>query len=279
MTTKPPDFYIGWTEPESAANTDFQPEYRYNHITQTPRGHSLELDDTPDRERIRLQHRVGTFIEMHPNGDEVHKVYGDGYEITIKNKNILVKGKMNITVEGDCNMLVMGDKIETVEGNYELHVKGNKKEMIDGVGYYTTGSDMRIQAGSSAAATLSISTGDCLTLNCDVSVDGELTASKILSTSRVDAMSGMSAGPLGFVTLLGGVSVGFPVATPLQIMCATNIFSGTTITAIASVNAALGNFALMKATIMTDSVNTNIYRMHTHVAPLGMTSPPLQPMI
>jgi hypothetical protein len=78
---------------------------------------------------------------------------------------------------------------------------------------------------------------------------------------------------------LGGVAVGFPVATPLQIMCATNIFSGTTITAVASVNAALGNFSLMKALIMHDTVNTTIYKMHTHVAPLGMTSPPLQPMV
>jgi hypothetical protein len=47
------------------------------------------MDDTPTRERIRLQHGKSlTFIEMHPNGDQVHKVFGDDYEITIKNKDI-----------------------------------------------------------------------------------------------------------------------------------------------------------------------------------------------
>ena len=70
----------GWTEPESAANTDYQPQYPYNQVMQTESGHFFEMDDTPTRERVRLNHRSGTFIELHPSGDEVHKVYGDGYE-------------------------------------------------------------------------------------------------------------------------------------------------------------------------------------------------------
>jgi hypothetical protein len=61
---------------------------------------------------------------MHPNGDEVHKVYGDGYEITIKNKNVLIKGTCNITIEGDSNLHVLGDVIEKVDGSYTLDVTG-----------------------------------------------------------------------------------------------------------------------------------------------------------
>ncbi len=72
---------MSWTEPESAANTDYQPIYSYNNIQQTESGHSFEMDDTPTRERVRIQHRSGSFIEMHPNGDEVHKIVGKGYEI------------------------------------------------------------------------------------------------------------------------------------------------------------------------------------------------------
>ena len=113
-----------FTEPKSAANADNQPIYPYNNIQQTESGHTFELDDTPARERIRLQHRVGTFIEMHPNGDEVHKVYGDGYEITIKNKNVLIKGTCNITIEGDSNLHVLGDVMEKVDGSYTLDVTG-----------------------------------------------------------------------------------------------------------------------------------------------------------
>jgi hypothetical protein len=61
--------------------------YPYNDAKQTESGHLFEMDDTPTRERIRLQHGKSlTFIEMQPNGDQVHKVFGDDYEITIKNK-------------------------------------------------------------------------------------------------------------------------------------------------------------------------------------------------
>ena len=41
-----PLFVDAWTEPESAANTDYQPQYPYNNVTQTAGGHSFELDDT-----------------------------------------------------------------------------------------------------------------------------------------------------------------------------------------------------------------------------------------
>ena len=64
---------------------------------------------------------------MHPNGDEVHKVFGDGYEITIKNKNVLIKGVCNLEVVGDCNMKVGGDYNLDVEGDFNLTTKGVMK--------------------------------------------------------------------------------------------------------------------------------------------------------
>ena len=85
-----------WTEPESAANTYYQPVYPYNNVTQTEAGHKFEMDDTPTRERVCLSHRVGTFIEMHPNGDEVHKVYGNGFTIVVSNKNVLKIGRAHV---------------------------------------------------------------------------------------------------------------------------------------------------------------------------------------
>lgn len=274
-----PSFYKGFFEPESAANTDYQPEYRYNTITQTPRGHSFEMDDTPDRERVRLSHRSGTFIEMHPNGDEVHKVFGDGYEITIKDKNVLIKGTCNITIEGDCNMHIMGDKVETIDGNFEQHVKGNFTQVIEKATSITSQGDMEISAGVSALGTLQISTGDHVGINGDLSVKGEIVGDKIASTTRVDAATGMSAGPLGFVTMTGGLAVGFPIATPTQILCSTNIYAGATINAGAAMNSPTGNFGLMSSILMTDEVNTSIYDFHIHPTPKGPTGPTATPMV
>ena len=141
-----PSFVTTWIEPESAANTSYQPVYPYNNVTQTKGGHSFEMDDTPTRERVRLQHRSGTFIEMHPDGDEVHKVYGDGYEITIKNKLVLVKGFCNITIEGDSIVHVKGNKTELIDGDYDLMVKGKITQSSKGKTYILSDDDMTIGA-------------------------------------------------------------------------------------------------------------------------------------
>jgi hypothetical protein len=53
------------------------------------------MDDTPTRERVRIQHgKSKNFIEMHPNGDQVVKVFGDNYEIIAKNNNVLIKARV-----------------------------------------------------------------------------------------------------------------------------------------------------------------------------------------
>lgn len=113
-----------WTEPKSAANEKTKPEYPYNNATVTDSGHSFELDDTPERERIRLFHRKGTFIEFHPNGDQVVKVVGKDYEILASDKNISVGGSVNMTVKGDYSL--------KVDGNYNLQVEGDYTQKISG---------------------------------------------------------------------------------------------------------------------------------------------------
>jgi hypothetical protein len=90
-----------WTEPVIVDSKN-PPAYPYNQVQQSESGHSIEMDDTPSRERLRLQHRSGTFTEMQPNGDEVHKIYGDGYEIIYGNKNVQINGQCNITIYGAC---------------------------------------------------------------------------------------------------------------------------------------------------------------------------------
>lgn len=279
-----PSFFKGWTEPESAANTAYPPEYPYNQVIGTESGHTFELDDTPTRERVRLTHRTGTFIEMHPNGDEVHKVYGDGYEITIKDKNVLVKGTCYVTIEGDAITNIKGDKVEYVEGNYEVQVKGSYTQVVEGYTNITCKNDMDLRAGNFASGSITLSSPDVVYVNSDLAVDGEITAQKIYSKGRIDAETGVSAGPLGFVTASGGISVGYPtptapVAVPGQIMSIGNIFTAMSVNALISVNAPLGTFGTMDAILMTDLINTSIFNSHKHPAPKGVTGAPFLPMV
>lgn len=285
MSTKP-DIYSGWFEPESAANADNPPEYRYNHTIETPRGHIFEMDDTPDRERIRLTHRANTFIEIHPNGDGVFKIFGDGYHITLGDYNVAIgvddgknAHKMNITVYGDVNMRVTGDKVETIEGNYEQHIKGHYKQLVEKTSTVQSQGDMIIGGGYSATGSVTIQTGDALFLDADLSIKGEMTAQKITSRSRVDAVTGMSAGPLGFVTIDGGVAVGVPVAVPLKVLVASDVISGGSVDAAVAVNAPQGTFATMDAILMHDEMNTSIFDSHIHPTPKGPSGPPTSKMI
>ena len=264
---------LGWLEPESAANTDFQPVFPYNKITQTESGHSFEMDDTPTRERVKLLHRTGTFIEMHPNGDEVHKVYGDGYEITIKDKNVLIQGNCNITIAGDSITEVQGNKYEVVRGNYNLVVNGDfqlegrKKVTLDSQGV------MKFVSNPLFGGYLDLNTGGELHVKGDLLVEGVIRAGDIYSETSVTASLGVQAGFLGFVSVTGGLSIGMPFATPGNISCIGIINAGILM------SSPIGTFNLMDATLMTDNVNTRLHNFHIHLAFKGPTGPPRPKMI
>ena len=259
-----------WTEPESAANTDYQPVYPYNNAKSTDSGHLFEFDDTPTRERIRLQHgKSGNFIEMHPNGDEVHKIYGDGYEIIAGRKNILITGACNITIQGDCNMHVVGNKNEQIDGDYNLIVGGSMTARVlgtDGMNLISD-KDMTISASSGNPqldpSTLYINADEHVYVSCDVEVAGLVSGDVLTSKTRVNAGTGVYAGTLG-------------------------IYSMGLITSLVSVNSPFGNFAtatntgVMNATWMRDSVNSKIFNNHQHPVlskDYGMTGTPTVPFI
>jgi len=256
-----------WTEPESAANTYYQPIYPYNNVQQTEAGHKFEMDDTPTRERIRLSHRSGTFIEMHPNGDEVHKVYGNGFTIIISNKNILIGGDCNIEIEGNCNLNVLKDMNVQVGGNYNLQVKGETNMRCIGDVDILGDADVRITADENFGGTMYLGAADHISIASDLNVGGSIFADMINAESRVTAGTGVYAGVDGFTTS-GGVSAGFPSpASPIAVPGQINAL--TSVNAVVSVNAALANFSLarigvMDAVLMSDKINSSIFNTHIH---------------
>jgi hypothetical protein len=272
-----------WTEPESAANTVYQPVYPYNHVTQTEFGHSFEMDDTPTRERVRISHGAGSFIELHPNGDNVTKVFGNGYEIHLANKNVMIKGVCNITIEGDCNMDVKGDYGLQVGGDYKLLVKG----AIDMRSHQDTtiqsDQDVAIKGNEEFGGAVRFSAADHLFLDADLVVGGSISADIINSKTRVNAGTGVYAGPLGFVSGTGGLSLGVP--TPVSpVAVPGQIFALGTITSLMGVEAPTGTFGIidcgfMDAILMTDMINSGIYDTHIHATGVGPSSPPVVPFL
>ena len=162
-----------FTEPPSPASVDNPPLYPYNQTWDSECGHSIQLDDTPGRERVRIQHgKSKNFIEMHPNGTQVVKVFGEGFDITIGKKNIYVTGACNIVVKGDCNMQVDGDLNQEVNGDYNLAVKG--KMNFRGVKDINISgdSDVGISANEKFGGALRLSASDSLNLGSDLYING-----------------------------------------------------------------------------------------------------------
>jgi hypothetical protein len=274
-------FDKGWTEPESEANIDeTQPEYPYNHVIATDSGHSFEMDDTPGRERIRLQHRSGTFNETHSDGTEVHKIIGDGYEIVAKDKYVLIKGICNITINGDAVVNIKGNKFERIEGNYQQEILGDYTQLVRKKTRMISDGDMTIGANPSLLGTIRMVTGGNVYLDTDLRVDGSISSKSVTAEGRVDAGTGVSAGPLGFVSVFGGLSIGVPVAAPGNILCAGNISAlpipnstGTGSINGAFLNGIICNFGISNSIWAFDQVNTFIY--NTHVHPKEGGAPPI----
>lgn len=193
-----------WTEPV-VVDSDNPPKYPFNNITQTESGHSFEMDDTPSKERLRLQHRSGSFLEMQPDGTEVHKLYGDSYEIVAGDKNVKIKGQCNITIDGACVVTINGDSVLNINGNSTQQVKGNVVQQINGYAKITSAGDMDLT--SKEDITMSAQN---VYVNGDMAVRGTIASTlSISATNNVTAGMQMFA-KLGIVTP-GYITAGSPV--------------------------------------------------------------------
>jgi len=120
--------------PNSKAN----PVYPYNKVMASESGHMLEIDDTLDAERIAVEHRSGTFHEIHPDGSQVTRIVNDNYTVVCKDNEVFVGGKVNVVVMGNSNIKTYGD----------VKLKGYGKGEIDVTGTMDikSGGDMTLQS-------------------------------------------------------------------------------------------------------------------------------------
>jgi len=110
-----------WAEPE----TPYKAVYPYNQVFETEAGHVIELDSTPNAERIQIFHKKGTYIEIDVNGTMVRKVLGDNYEVLDRNNFVFVKGAQNLTVEGKTLIYVKDDAAIEVDGDVSVTGHGD----------------------------------------------------------------------------------------------------------------------------------------------------------
>lgn len=122
-------------------SSPYAAQYPFNRTITTRAGHIIELDDTPQNERVHIYHKSGTYIEINTDGRLVIKSEADSFDIVGGNKNIYVSGVTNIKSAGDITIdaptvKITGDLV--VDGE----VTGNGVEL-------STHTHSGVQTGSS----------------------------------------------------------------------------------------------------------------------------------
>ena len=126
-------------EPDSA----YAAQYPYNRVIQTRSGHAIELDDTPDNERVHIYHKSGSYVEINKDGRIVIKASDDSYTIVGANKTVYVEGDTNIQVRGDLNAVA--------EGNIQIAGKKNMDLAVGGSLAINAQNGISIRSGSGIA--------------------------------------------------------------------------------------------------------------------------------
>jgi len=133
--------------------TQYRTEYPYNKTITTFAGHVIEVDDTPQSERIHIYHASGSYVEMNPDGSVVSKSMENDVEVVMKDKSVYVKGNVQIEADGRINLVAgKGIKLSAPGGVYingSLMVKGAITSGTGVTGTFTspTGDKIDVQGG------------------------------------------------------------------------------------------------------------------------------------
>ena len=113
-------------------NASYNPRYPYNNVLESESGHAIEIDDTPDYERLNFYHRSGSNLEFRPDGSVQEKVMKEKTTVIESNDIQYIKGNQVVYVDGNITYIVKGkvtysvDKDFTVSAqNISLNAKSN----------------------------------------------------------------------------------------------------------------------------------------------------------
>ena len=155
-----------WSFPVSPA----KPVYPYNKSMTTESGHIVEIDDTLGVERMAIEHRSGTFHEIHPDGSEVTRIVNDNYTVVAKDDKLIVGGNVDVSVENG------NVRIAVATGNADIYVAGNADLMVDKNITATVGENVTATVGGNLQADITGTT--------DVTSDGKITITNTMSASE-----------------------------------------------------------------------------------------------
>ena len=134
-----------WTEPSPSV----QSEYPFNRVFESG-AHVIELDDTPNNERILIYHKEGSYMSIDSRGVVVNKAVSDQYDVLDRNEHKVVGGMgggfSTVTINGNSYVKVKGNKTEEIDGDLQTLVHGNHLLSVGGQSTLVAGEQAQIRA-------------------------------------------------------------------------------------------------------------------------------------
>jgi hypothetical protein len=127
----------------------FEAEYPYNQSTITRGGHEFHINDTPDKESLRIAHTKGSYVELDKDGRTVVNSVGkgyyyfcDGFTTTVDGHHDLkVRGVMNVNVDGSVSEQTAGNRYMAAGGDFVVGVNGTLSKTVVADKYESIGGD------------------------------------------------------------------------------------------------------------------------------------------
>ena len=195
----------------SQPDVPYDTTYPYNNATTTPSGHVFELDDSPGSERINIQHRTGTFQEIHPDGSKTEHIVNDHCIVIVKDNKVYIMGNHQESIQGDVKVYIQGNVKSQVDGNVDFTVKGNFNLDVEGI--FTAKSTQWTFIGPfSIAGILRVT-------------DNILTQSNIVANLTIKAGHDLIAD--GFAKIGQYITAGWTIYAEKDITSKTDVLAGT----------------------------------------------------
>ena len=95
-----------WKEPQPDAL--YGAVYPYNHVHLSESGHLIEVDDTPNNERLHRYHRTGTYEEIGSLGQRVIKVVNENFHMGLNNDYTSISGSKYLNITNTLDIVSRG---------------------------------------------------------------------------------------------------------------------------------------------------------------------------
>lgn len=161
--------------------TQYASEYPWNKTYTTIQGHVIEIDDTPEAERIHVFHRNGSYVEFNPDGSIVVKTNGNNFDIIDGDGIVHITGDQDVTIKGDQSVLIEGKQTVLVRGDQTILVEGSQTIKVEGSQIIEVEGDVNYKVSGTT-------TIDCekVKITGDLDVEGKITGGEIVTKKGVD---------------------------------------------------------------------------------------------